>query len=149
MKFNLDKNRSLIDDKDYKYFKQFKWFTDHKGYVLTTDKKASQKQLHRCIMKCPKNREIDHINGNKSDNRRCNLRISTSSQNKMNMKKRKGTSNYKGVSWKTQNNKWVSQIRFKTKKLHLGYYNLEKDAAIAYNKAAIKFYKEFAILNQI
>lgn len=97
-----------------------------------------------------KNEICDHINGDTLDNRRTNLRLSTKRENCRNMGKtrREGTtSEYKGVYWHKLRNKWVASIRVDGKLLFLGYYKDEKQAAKEYDKAALKYFQEFAKLN--
>lgn len=90
---------------------------------------------------------IDHINGNRSDNRLDNLREATTQQNNYNTRKRKNTtSKYKGVSWDTRYQKWHARIRINGKQKHLGYYTSEEEAYAAYCKAAIELHGEFANL---
>lgn len=90
---------------------------------------------------------VDHKDGNKLNNTRVNLRVATRSQNEMNKKKAAGRSQYKGVSFDTQRQKWRSYITVNKKRKHLGYFDQEWDAAQAYNEAALDNYGEFAILN--
>ena len=111
--------------------------------------------LHRLVMervlsrKLKTSERIDHINGDGTDNRRENLRMCTQGQNLANQPKRKnGTSKYKGVSL-TKSGKWVAQITVNYKHFALGCYELESQAAIAYNKAAKQFSGEYARLNTI
>lgn len=90
---------------------------------------------------------IDHINQDKRDDRIENLRAATKSQNQANSSRSSGTSIYRGVCFFA--NKWMAQIRTKNKKIYLGLYANEEDAAREYNKAAIKYHGEFASLNII
>ena len=103
----------LIDDEDYDKIKDYKWYVNLNFksmcfYVITSNskKRGSKFILHRIILNCPKGKYIDHINHNSLDNRKCNLRICTISQNNMNRRKSKThkSSQYKGVSW---NNKHI------------------------------------------
>lgn len=75
------------------------------------------------------------------------MRISTYSQNGANQIPKKKTSKYKGVCWYKAGNKWVAYIRKNNKKQHLGYHDLEVDAAKAYDKKAKELFGEFALVN--
>jgi len=97
---------------------------------------------------------VDHINGSGLDNRRINLRQCTSAQNHYNLKiDRRNKTGYKGVYFKKNrhgnNRRPVAAIQVKGKKVHLGYYKTVQEAARAYNEAAIKYFGEFARLNQL
>ena len=73
---------------------------------------------------------VDHINGNKKDNRLSNLQLITHRQNIS--KSKKGTSIYTGVSWSKQYQKWASRININKKDIKLGFFDDELDAFIAY-----------------
>jgi hypothetical protein len=92
---------------------------------------------------------IDHINCNAIDNRRANLRIATRAQNAKNRSKskRKCSSVYKGVHWHKQHKKWGAMIAVDHKRIHLGYFSNEDQAAKCYDEAAKKYHGEFACLN--
>lgn len=95
----------------------------------------------------PKN-DIDHINGDRGDNRISNLREATRSQNMANTNSRKGsTSRFLGVSWSTGNKKWVVHLRTGGVTVHLGYFRDEVEAALAYDKAALEKCGDYARLN--
>ena len=61
----------------------------------------------------------------------------------------KGSSKYKGVSWYSSRNKWYSYIHFNYEKIHIGYFENEKEAALAYNKKAKELFGEYAYLNEV
>jgi hypothetical protein len=108
--------------------------------------------MHRLIMGLADDdpRQVDHANGDRSDNRRSNLRIATQSQNLGNSRKRAGTtSRYKGVSWHKQNKKWVAYIGVDGSLHHLGCFTSEEAAARAYNRAARAAWGDFACLNDV
>jgi hypothetical protein len=114
------------------------------GYAQVDDK-----YLHRVIMSAPSDEVVDHINGNKLDNRLHNLRICSQGQNTYNRAKTtaKRTSKYKGVSWRKSHNKWQATIYVDKKQIHIGYYDSEEQAALNYDIVAKKCHKEFAYLN--
>jgi hypothetical protein len=89
--------------------------------------------------------EIDHINLVADDNRFCNLREATRSQNMSNMPKRSiNTSGFKGAFWNKKNEKWISQIALNNKSIYLGCFDTAQEAHAAYCKAAVELQKEFA-----
>ena len=91
---------------------------------------------------------IDHIDRNPSNNTINNLRCATNQQNSFNAIKTKlSTSNYKGVSWDKKRKKWRAQITINYKKIYLGSFKEETDAAMAYSKAAQFYQGSFAVLN--
>ena len=101
--------------------------------------------MHDLIMKPPPGYEVDHINGNGLDNRRCNLRLATRSQNARNSQgHRDGTSSFRGVC------RWASRVGSDRPwqaclgRRHLGFFATEEDAAKAYDAAALEEYGEFA-----
>jgi hypothetical protein len=92
---------------------------------------------------------VDHTNTNSLDNRRSNLRLATPSQNSCNSRRDKSNtySRYRGVSFSKRKQKWFAAIRANGKKIWLGYFKTEIDAARAYDRAAREYHKEFASLN--
>ncbi len=143
---------TLIDDEDYSRFKDLKLHLRKSRNTLNAAILINGKKvfIHRIIMNCPDNMYVDHKNHNGLDNRRSNLRICTNKQNIMNSKKFKiGSSEYKGVSWQKNRRKWHSYIHYNYKKIHLGSFDNEKKAALAYNNAAKKYFGEYAYLNEI
>jgi len=88
---------------------------------------------------------VDHINGNKSDNRFCNLRLATSRENSRNMKKsRANKSGFKGVCFDKRTGKWKANIRSDSKQIFLGYFLAAELAHLAYCKAAAELHGDFA-----
>ncbi len=91
---------------------------------------------------------VDHIDGSRTNNNWENLRYATSSENGMNAKHRTdGSSVYKGVNYQTQAKKWKAQIGLSRKRIYLGVFRSEREAAEAYNTAAREHYGEYAKLN--
>jgi hypothetical protein len=113
-------------------------------------------RLHRYLVGLPfgDSREVDHINGDGLDNRRVNLRICSRLENSRNRRKPANTSSrYLGVCWHVCAKRWTARIQpsvnGKKKYTHLGYFDNEVDAALAYNTAATRLYGEFARLNEV
>lgn len=136
----------LIDDKDLILLDSFRWVISSKGYVITNQKNGGA--LHRIITGAQKGDIVDHINGDKLDNRRSNLRICTNAQNLMNRGFNKNNkSGYKGVSFQKSANKWEAKIMVDKRSYYLGLFMTKEAAAKAYNIAAKKLHGEFAKLN--
>lgn len=146
----------LIDNFNLDKIQKFTWFTKKTGnsdyYVyasITENKKERKISLHRFLMNPNKTEFIDHANRNPLDNRIKNLRICTKSDNNRNAKKNiRGLSKYKGVT-KRPSGRYAAYISFNLKTICLGTFDLEKDAALAYNKKAGELFGKFANLNKI
>ena len=105
--------------------------------------------MHRQILHPPGHLFVDHINHNGLDNRKANLRPATCAQNNYNRihLRKSQSSKYTGVSWQKQSKKWMVQIRYKGRRIFLGLFEDEIQAAKAYDKAAKIYHGEFASLN--
>jgi hypothetical protein len=104
--------------------------------------------LHLFIMNAEQGRQVDHKNGNGLDNRKSNLRLATSGQNRQNEPVRSTSkSGFKGVSFSKALGKWEAQISDKGKGVRLGYFDTPEDAARAYDRKAKEIFGEFAWLN--
>lgn len=149
----LSKGKStIVDDDDYEVLNQYKWYCSH-GYAVRDkiiNKSRTSYRMHRVIMNCPENMQVDHINGNPLDNRKINLRICTKNQNNKNLKKPlTNKTGYKGVSYCKSRKKYCSYISINNKTKPLGRFDTAVEAAKAYNKAASEYYGEFANLNKL
>lgn len=130
-------------------------YTEKTGYItfcLSKNGKQKTELCHRLVLKTffpiDEKLDCDHINHDKSDNRLCNLRWATKSQNSRNVKKRKGTSQYLGVSWSKTFNKWRVNCRLNLKDKYIGLFDDEHDAGRAYNEFIIKNdLQDFTTLN--
>ena len=125
-----------FDLEDYDKIKDTSWFISTKNYIRG---KINNKSIpiHRLIVDCPKGLVVDHINGNKHDNRKINLRITTNqgnTQNKIN-KIKNTTSKYFGVR-KVASGRWNASIKTNQVAMYLGTFATEEEAALAYNKKA-------------
>ena len=139
-----------IDDRDYKLVKDIPWHLSC-GTALGGSKKFGKPILmHRLIMKAKEGYEVDHINHDRLDNRRSNLRLCSHGNNKYNSSKRStNTSGYKGVYRVAHISKWVARLQKDNKHHILGYFANKHEAAKAYNKGAKKHFGKYASLNKI
>ena len=143
---------AIVDDDDYEILKKHKWCYSM-GYAMRGDYigdyvNGKNILMHREIMKTPKGFDTDHIDGDKLNNRKENLRIVTRSQNIMNSKKKSGlSSKYKGVSFYKKTSKWTAQICPKEGRIHLGTFLTEEKAARAYDNKAKELFGDYAKLN--
>ena len=146
---NLTRGKvTFVDDEDYVYLSQWKWCY-HCGYARRREGKNTV-HMHRILLNCPDGFEGDHINRNKLDNQKCNLRIVTRQQNVFNRDAfRNSVSEYKGVTWHKGDQRWHAQIRHNNQLLFLGAFNEEKIAAAAYNFYAKKYFGGYAVLNNV
>jgi hypothetical protein len=142
---------SMIDSVDYKRVKPFRWFVCSGGYIRSTSLNCKETIfLHKLIMSFPEGMVVDHINGLKIDNRSTNLRICRQSQNCFNRSKSiNKSSSHKGVYFHAANKKFMAAIGKGYRKLHIGSFENEIDAAMAYNEKAIELFGEFAKLNDV
>ena len=141
-----------VDDEDFERLVALPWHLSTNGYAVCRHgpRKGPKvtTRMHRAVFGDAAT-DIDHIDGDKLNNQRSNLRLATRSQNNMNAKKRAGcASPFKGVSWSRQKGKWHSRIKLGGKARHLGYFDDESTAAQAYNSAAKQLFGEFARVNQ-
>jgi hypothetical protein len=143
--------RALVDDDDYEWLSKTKWSDDGHGYAIRKVKgKNTTEKMHRLIMNAKPGEQVDHINGIPYDNRKCNLRIVSNSENSKNRTRPYSTnkSGYKGVAV-YRDGKWTAQITVNYRKIHLGVFDCKHEATRAYNAAAIEYFGEFAHLNVI
>lgn len=147
-----------VDDEDFPVVSQIKWHRHPRGYAygwVSKDGTKRKELMHRVILGLSgRANQADHINHDKLDNRRENLRRCTNMQNHANKPKpRARVSNfirYKGVRRSgTPSERWCAAIRTNYKTIHLGSFGTQEEAALAYNRAAVELFGEFACLNEV
>ena len=147
---------AVVDD-EFAWLDNWKWHaTSGRGgpYAVRCSypfekNKPIKIQMHRIILGLSKldSRQVDHRDHNTLNNTRSNLRIATRTQNMGNRKKQDGSSRYRGVSWDKQYKRWRAAIRINGRSKTLGRYLKEEEAAMAYDKAALDHFGEYANVN--
>jgi hypothetical protein len=144
---------AIVDDGDYEFLNQWKWYYD-RGYAVRNGSIPKRRKvlMHRIVLERAGFKDFadsDHINRDKCDNRRTNLRPATHGQNQCNRdKQRNNTSGYIGVNRCRRTKKWRASIRVNGKLKQLGYFTDKEEARRVRDEAAKKHYGEFAILNK-
>lgn len=147
---------AMVDVDDWPALMDLHWYVraNKSGAVYAysgkmVDRKLSLTPMHRLILDRPEKRfDVDHRNGNGLDNRKANLRLATRAENNRNSRSRGGMSAFKGVSIDHRKTRWRAYIRSPQKRyLHLGYFTTQEEAARAYDRAAVRYFGEFARTN--
>ena len=135
----------LVDDADFDWLNSWQWSVS-RGYAI---RRAWNKnvRMHRIILGLEKGEYCDHINGNRLDNRRSNLRKATMNQNNQNRASRGSSSGYRGVSWHKAGKCWEARISVNKRDIRLGLFKNPIDAAKAYDASAQELHGEFARFN--
>jgi len=138
-----------IDIENYDLFKAFAWNYSRINKNLGYRKGIKIFYIHRIILNAKPWDYVDHINGNRMDNRKINLRLCTNSQNNANKGKIKRVcaSKFKGVHWHKGAGKWCAQIRKDNKNIYGGLFDLEIDAAKKANELIQEHHKDFGVIN--
>lgn len=148
--------KAIIDAEDLPIVSKYKWCAKKSGsryYAVAYVRgggRSNNKQvaMHRLILDYYGPLDVDHINGNQLDNRKCNLRIVTRSQNNLNQNKvRKGTSKYKGVYFDKRRKRYIAEAKLNGKRIFQKSFMTEIEAAKAYDEIAKKHFGEFASTN--
>jgi hypothetical protein len=140
---------ALVDEGDFLILNAHRW-SEYKGYSHRSSREDGiciRYSMHREIINAPPGVEVDHINGDRLDNRRSNLRLATRAQNAANKVNRLGSiSGYRGV-FPTRGGKWQSMITFNQKQLYIGTFEDPVMAAMWYDEWARSYFGEYARLN--
>lgn len=146
MEIPLTKGKiAIIDKKDFEKVKDYNWYCSTIGYAVAKIPGGATIRMHRLIVDALPNVGIDHINTNKLDNRRENLRSASAQQNSFNRGRNKNNkSGYKNVCYHKQAQKWRAYIVKNNKQISLGLYNTPEEAFEAYCKVASLYHGDFA-----
>jgi len=138
-----------FDADDFDKIKSFTWYISGKD-KLKTCINTYGKPLYKFVLSAPSGYEIDHVDRNRLNNRKSNLRICTHQQNQFNQDlQSNNSSGVIGVRFYKARNKYVARIKFCGRDIHLGYYENIKNAMQARNEAARLLFGSFAVLSEV
>jgi len=150
--------KAIVDDEDYERASTKRWFAsaDPRGYIRATrgeriDGKKTTLYLSRYVIEAPPGVFVDHINGDMLDNRKCNLRCCSASENQQNRHAVWSRSGFKGVRESVVRGKsygYRAYIKLNGGQKHIGVFKDPESAARAYDNAAVKYFGEFACTNR-
>ena len=142
--------QTIVDDEMFDYLNQWKWHLGKGGYayrrIYLSDGKCGfiSVYMHRLINNTPDNFQTDHINRNKLDNRKVNLRTVTSSQNRMNKDlRRDNKSKHVGVWFEKSRMMWVAELMVNNKKVFMKRFKSIKDAIKSREEAEEEYFGEY------
>jgi hypothetical protein len=143
---------AIVDAADFEWLSRYKWHAAPRdaagGFYARRHEKGRNVWMHREIMNAPEGMVVDHIDGNGLNDRRCNLRLCTRTQNGRNRRKNRDSDNeYKGIWTDKKTGRSYAQIRFEGEQLYLGSFDTAVEAARAYDRKARELFGEFAYLN--
>ena len=138
---------ALLDDEDFERVSAHKWCYMTAGYGARSVCQGKSKRivyLHRFLLEAPDGKRVDHIDGNKLNNQRSNLRLCTHQENMQNSKQyANNTSGHKGVAFDKFTGSWKAYINVAGKTVHLGRFPTAELAAEYRNSMAEKVFGEF------
>ena len=161
MQIKLERGIVNIDEPDLGPMMEFsrKWNIDNNGYVacfISKNKKNAKVYLHRWILGLHRKEVsrfivVDHINHDRSDNRKSNLRVCNMADNAAHRKyqKKKGSSRFIGVAWHKKNKRWEAYAYRARKTIYLGQFDTQEEAAKARDSFVQHAYRGFATLNVV
>ena len=141
---------AIVDAADVPFLQNHNWYFAG-GYAKTNmlqdDGKRHPVRMHRLLIQTPTNLHTDHVNGDRLDNRRQNLRVATASENLCNRGAQvNNTTGLKGVHFFKRTGRWQAHIKIQGKRIHLGYHSTPEEAHAAYAKASAAMHREFGRL---
>jgi hypothetical protein len=138
---------AYVDAADYEWLSQYTWYSYAGGYAARVENNKII-YMHREIMKAPKGMVVDHIDGNRANNCRFNLRVCTRTENlRNNAKRRDASCRFKGVGYDEERGKYFAKCAHQGERPWLGYFDSDVEAARAYDYRAVQCYGPYARLN--
>lgn len=142
---------AIVDAEDFEWLSQWNWRLHTNGYAMRLQRDQYYQHpiyMHRLLSGATGEAETDHINRNRLDNRRSNLRVVTTAQNLANRPRAaRNTSGYKGVSRSKGQGRWRAEFTANGEYRNLGVFNSPEDAARAYDRAAYQEHEDIVLLN--
>lgn len=139
---------ALVDLED-SWLEKYTWVKHNAGYAKACIK-GKEVFLHHVLMPTKGKETVDHINGDRLDNRRSNLRVCSQGQNNLNKPAQPHSKQpYKGIEYMPKLNKYRARVRLNNKRYSLGCFDSPIDAALAYNAKAKELFGEYAYLNEV
>lgn len=148
----LTKNKiALVDDEDWLWLNAWKWKLSTQGYAVRNGSGAHTQRkavsMHRQVVHCPAHLWIDHINGNRLDNRKINLRVCNQAENTYNqLRLYSNKHGFPGVQWHKGKKRWRAKITIQNICIYLGEFKELEQAAKAYEAAVLKYHGEYAAI---
>lgn len=136
-----DENYMLCDIEDWERFKGHYWYISDTGYAVCETMKTGTVRFHKLVTGTTSDVIIDHINRNKLDNRKCNLRIATASVNSINKGlQSNNTTGHVGVHLNKKSGTWNARVKVNGKVIWLGSYPTKEEAIAARQAGEEKYY---------
>lgn len=136
-----DENYMLCDIEDWERFKGHYWYMNDTGYAVCETMKTGTLRFHKLVTGTTADVIIDHINRNKLDNRKCNLRIATASVNSINKGlQSNNTTGHAGVHLNKKSGTWNARVKVNGKVIWLGAYPTKEEAIAARQAGEEKYY---------
>jgi len=134
---------TLVSDADYEKISKHKWYLETNGYARRRTNKNYKEYLHQCVLGKRKNFITDHIDGNKLNNQKSNLRFATKSENALNVTGliSSNTSGFTGVYWNEERNHWQSFVKYRNKTRYLGQFKDIFEAALVRDAVMFELYR--------
>ena len=142
-----------FDIQDYEAVSPYSWYKTSNGYIATRNSQNDLLLLHQIIMgtvDCQDMIQVDHINHDKTDNRRCNLRLANKVLNGQNTGLRvDNTSGMTGIYWSKRWRVWIARITVNKKTMHLGTFHSFDDAVAARKAAEERYFGPYSYDNSM